>query len=242
MQPALELRRYSQETISHQHDYHQLVLPVQGQLEMTLEGRGGCADVSHLALVSAGVRHGFAAPVSNCFIVADIPTDWVQGLECWPAFQQLDTPLQQYVQFLYAQLQQHPGGAAERHMLMLLVQLLQQRQNSHMAGGQDARMLAVRSYMEDRFEQPLTLARLAAVANLSVRQLSTRFRDYQGETPLQYLTRLRMQRAQWLLQATPLPIQQVAEAVGYSSLAAFSDRFRQFSGQSPRYYRQHAPR
>ncbi|ASP38569.1 AraC family transcriptional regulator [Bacterioplanes sanyensis] len=241
MQPALELRSYSEEVQAHQHEFHQLVLPVHGQLEMTLEGRAGCATESRLALVPAGTKHGFAAPVDNCFVIADIPTELMQGIEQWPAFQALDEPLRHYVRFLYSQLQCHQGGAAERHMLHLLLQLLQQR-HSGAAVPSDQRMLAVRSYMDEHFNQAITLTQLAAVAHLSVRQLSTRFREFEGETPLQYLTRVRMQRAQWLLQATPLSVQQVAEAVGYTSLAAFSDRFRQFSGQSPRYFRQHAAR
>lgn len=241
MQPSLELRSFSQELKAHQHDFHQLVLPVQGQLEMTLEGRDGCATESCLALVSAGVRHGFAAPTDNCFVIADIPTAWMQGLESWPAFQTLDEPLRQYVRFLYAQLTQHGGGAAERHMLMLLLQLLQQRQQGAEALP-DQRMQAVRSYIDEHFAKPLTLTQLSAVAHLSVRQLSSRFRQSEGQTPLQYLTQVRMQRAQWLLQSTRLPVQQVADAVGYTNLAAFSDRFRHYCGHSPRYYRQHAPR
>jgi AraC-like DNA-binding protein len=46
-----------------------------------------------------------------------------------------------------------------------------------------------------------------------------------------------MQRAWQLLKVGELNVQQVADRVGYSNLAAFSDRFRKHFGQSPRYFR-----
>lgn len=58
-------------------------------------------------------------------------------------------------------------------------------------------------------------------------------------TPQQYLIERRMQRAWQLLSETDLQVQQVAERVGYSNLAAFSDRFRRHFGRSPRQFRRY---
>ena len=57
-------------------------------------------------------------------------------------------------------------------------------------------------------------------------------------TTTQYLIEKRMQRAWQLLSDGALQVQQVAEQVGYTSLAAFSDRFRRHFGHSPRHFRQ----
>ena len=37
----IEIRRYDSESVSHEHDHHQLVLPLSGALEMEVDGRGG---------------------------------------------------------------------------------------------------------------------------------------------------------------------------------------------------------
>ncbi|POF56904.1 AraC family transcriptional regulator, partial [Vibrio vulnificus] len=51
---------------------------------------------------------------------------------------------------------------------------------------------------------------------------------------LQYITALRMEKAKALLTHTDLPVQRVAEQVGYSDLSAFSRRFSRHFGLSPR--------
>ncbi len=54
---TLDLRSYSAETDSHQHDFHQLVLPVAGQLDMTVGQRSGQVSSQHAAIVAAGESH-----------------------------------------------------------------------------------------------------------------------------------------------------------------------------------------
>ena len=74
----LELRSYQQESQQHQHDYHQLVLPARGRLELEVDGRGGHVEAGQLAVIAAGSDHGFAAPGDNAFVVANVPTALAQ--------------------------------------------------------------------------------------------------------------------------------------------------------------------
>jgi AraC-like DNA-binding protein len=158
-------------------------------------------------------------------------------LERLPAFIPLDTTLAHYVCFLHQQLLQGVGSrSSERQMLLLLIQLLQERFGESLR--LDRRVDAARAYLDQHFHQTVSLSQLARVANLSPRHLSDLFRRQLGMTPLQYLTEKRMQRAWQLLEVGELNVQQVADRVGYSNLAAFSDRFRKHFGQSPRYFRQ----
>lgn len=253
---SLELRSYSREVQTHQHDYHQLVLPLTGRLTMNVGSREGIASSQHAAVIAAGQNHGFAAPDMNRFIVADIPTALAPELERLPAFIPIDPALAQYVLFLHQQMsQQTPPGqsskrspnqspkespanrrhSSERQMLLLLIQLLRERYGG--ATQLDRRVEAASAYLEQHFQQPVSLAQLAAVAHLSSRQLSELFRRQLGMTPQQYLTERRMQQAWQLLETGDLNVQQIAERVGYSSLSAFSDRFRKHFGHSPRYFR-----
>jgi AraC-like DNA-binding protein len=56
------------------------------------------------------------------------------------------------------------------------------------------------------------------------------------ETPMQYLTRRRIERAQDLLRSTNLTVTEVCTLVGYASLGSFSARFRELVGTSPSAY------
>ena len=234
---TLELRSYSREKQVHRHDYHQLVLPVDGTLSMKIGELEGDVSSKRVAVIAAGQDHRFAASGENRFVVADVPADLAPELERLPAFIHLDATLTHYVTFLYRQMLQGEGSrSSERQMLLLLIQLLQERYGDTLR--LDRRIGVARAYLDQHFYQVISLKQLAEVANLSPRQLSELFRRQLGMTPQQYLIEKRMQQAWQLLEAGHLRIQQVADRVGYSSLAAFSDRFRKHFGHSPRYFRQ----
>ncbi len=234
---TLELRPYDRETAAHRHDFHQLVLPVSGVMEMSIDGRQGSVDEAGMALVAAGSEHAFASDGGNCFVVADVPEALAPELARLPAFIPLDTSLAQYVAFLHAQLRSGGSPVSERQMLLLLLQLLQERFGHRPR--LDRRIDTVRDHLDRHFDQPVTRDQLSALAHLGQRQLNDLFRRELGMTPQQYLIEKRMQRAWQLLSETDLQVQQIAEQVGYSNLAAFSDRFRRHFGRSPRQFRRH---
>ncbi|QEQ97785.1 AraC family transcriptional regulator [Neptunomonas concharum] len=233
----LELRSYGSEAHTHQHDYHQLVLPVSGALEMSVGNSAGVAHENRAAVIAAGEDHGFAASSSNAFVVADISERLAPELAKLPAFITLDPVIAHYVSFLHSQLSQdkNRSQSSERQMLLLLIQLLKERYGETLAI--DKRIETARIYLDQHFEQPVSLALLSTIAHLSRRQLSELFKQEIGMTPHQYLTEKRMQQAWKLLEAQQLSIQEVADQVGYNNLSAFSDRFKKYFGYSPRHFR-----
>jgi len=95
-----------------------------------------------------------------------------------------------------------------------------------------ARDLADRHYAD-----PLDLDTLAAAAHVSKYHFVRCFAAAYGDTPMRYLTRRRIERAQDLLRSANLTITEVCVMVGFSSLGSFSTRFRELVGESPRQYR-----
>jgi|SRR5581483_1042751 len=78
-----------------------------------------------------------------------------------------------------------------------------------------------------------TIPMLAKAVAMSRSAFAGRFTALVGQSPLQYLTRVRIQRAAQLLDAQHLPVSRVAREVGYMSEAAFSRAFRRHTGMSP---------
>ena len=95
-----------------------------------------------------------------------------------------------------------------------------------------ARDLADRHYAE-----PLDLVALAAAAHVSKYHFSRCFAAAYGETPMRYVTRRRIERAQDLLRAANLTVTEVCMLVGFSSVGSFSSRFTSLVGESPTAYR-----
>lgn len=94
-----------------------------------------------------------------------------------------------------------------------------------------------RDYIDRYYQQPLDLDQLATVAAVSKFHLVRCFEAAYGETPIRYLTRRRIERAQDLLRLANLTVTEVCMAVGFSSLGSFSSRFREIVGESPTAYR-----
>jgi transcriptional regulator GlxA family with amidase domain len=92
-------------------------------------------------------------------------------------------------------------------------------------------------WLEDNCDRDLTLDEIAAQAGMSTRTLNRRFREQTGTTPLQWLHRARIRRAQYLLETTPYPVERIATQSGFGSPTAFRERFRRVVGTSPQAYR-----
>jgi AraC-like DNA-binding protein len=92
-------------------------------------------------------------------------------------------------------------------------------------------------HIDRHYRLPLDLGQIAAVAGVSKYHFARSFEVTYGETPMRYLTRRRIERAQDLLRVANLTITEVCMLVGFSSLGSFSSRFTQLVGESPTAYR-----
>jgi transcriptional regulator GlxA family with amidase domain len=95
----------------------------------------------------------------------------------------------------------------------------------------------VLAWIEDNLGRDLTLEHMAARAGMSERTFSRRFREQTGTTPLQWLLRARVRRAQYLLESTDHGIERIAAQSGFGSPTAFRERFKRVTGTTPQSYR-----
>ncbi|WP_246486753.1 helix-turn-helix domain-containing protein [Kribbella qitaiheensis] len=91
--------------------------------------------------------------------------------------------------------------------------------------------------MHEQLTEPLTLAAIAEQAAMSTRTLSRQFRAQTGSTPLQWLIRLRVHRAQELLETTDLSIDQIATASGFGTAVLLRQHFTKTTPTTPTAYR-----
>jgi AraC-like DNA-binding protein len=100
-----------------------------------------------------------------------------------------------------------------------------------------AHLRRARDHIDRHYREPLDLDGLARIAGVSKYHFARSFEVSYGETPIRYLTRRRIERAQDLLRSANLTVTEVCIAVGFASLGSFSARFRQLVGESPTAYR-----
>ncbi|MCP2264580.1 GlxA family transcriptional regulator [Promicromonospora thailandica] len=92
-------------------------------------------------------------------------------------------------------------------------------------------------WIEENAHADLALADVAAAARTSVRTLNRRFHEETGQSPMQWLTGVRIRHAQELLETTDYGVERIARQVGFPSPSTFRELFRRATGVTPRGYR-----
>jgi transcriptional regulator GlxA family with amidase domain len=92
--------------------------------------------------------------------------------------------------------------------------------------------------MARHLEEAITIEALADRAAMSERTFTRRFRAATGAAPIEWLVRLRVRRAQDLLETTDRPIDRIAEDAGFGAPETLRHHFRKVVGTSPSLWRQ----
>jgi len=100
------------------------------------------------------------------------------------------------------------------------------------------KLAAALQLMHNQNAHPWTISTLAQQVGMSRSVFAASFKEKVGASPMSYLTRCRIHKAQQLLRNSSLSIEQVAVSVGYDSEAAFSKAFKRQLGVPPGRYRQ----
>ncbi|WP_276356973.1 response regulator [Cohnella caldifontis] len=92
-------------------------------------------------------------------------------------------------------------------------------------------------YIESHYGEPISLGQVADYVKVTPAYFSKIFKEETGIPFVKWLTRLRIEKAKALLRETRLKTYEIAEKVGYYDYKYFSNTFRQYTGFSPRDYR-----
>ena len=93
-------------------------------------------------------------------------------------------------------------------------------------------------FIDANLENDISLADLAAVAELSAFHFSRAFRKSTGKTPQQYVMQQRLERAKVLLARPDLPIVEVSLRSGFKNQSHFTSWFRKYTNFTPKLWRE----
>ena len=133
--------------------------------------------------------------------------------------------------------------AADLHELeTIILQLLQEAETIIMEQG-DSRhrvlLQRISQYIEENYDQDLSLTDLAEHFHLSYSYLSSYFKQQTNENLTTYINKVRIEKAKQLLLNWDLSISEVNRMTGFSEHNYFSKVFKKITGQTPVEYRSH---
>ena len=98
------------------------------------------------------------------------------------------------------------------------------------------RIVNAKMYIDENYHEPIDLEVVSKKAFISKFHFHRLFRKVYRQTPHQYITRKRIDKAKDLL-AENKPVNEVCNEVGFESIGSFSMLFKKEVGFAPQYYR-----
>jgi AraC-like DNA-binding protein len=92
-------------------------------------------------------------------------------------------------------------------------------------------------YIEQNYGAPISMAQLASLCDVSSRSLQRRFRKLFRMTPGEYVRRVRINKASFLLAHSDLPIAAIASSCGFADQSHLTRDFSRMLGETPRSFR-----
>jgi AraC-like DNA-binding protein len=93
------------------------------------------------------------------------------------------------------------------------------------------------NFIHNNFERDISLGDIAKFVFLSPSYFTRAFKEETGVSPINYLLKVRIERAKELLADTGFRISDIALNVGFSNQQRFNEMFKKFTGQTPLQYR-----
>lgn len=125
----------------------------------------------------------------------------------------------------------------------LVLRLLQTRSRALLIEDAEAHaphhgLAAAVRHVHRTLDRHVTVEELAETACMSMSTFYRHFRTEFGMTPLQYVTKCRMERAQTLLREANRTVTEVCYDVGFNSVSHFTSKFKEHVGMTPSRYQE----
>jgi AraC-like DNA-binding protein len=235
----VSLKSYAEGVSLHVHDFHQLVIPTHGTMEIEVDGTQGHLTNARGILIPAASHHRFNASSGSQYVVADIPIDFrlADGRPVG-ALHLLDqrffsVPLSfcHLIAFLRGAVQEQRAVDTGAWLRLALSAI-----SGQAASVTDAKytpLAKATTFMRANLDQPITCKHVAVAAGVSERKLNYLFNQSLRMTPHAYLLELRIERAIGLLSGSRLPISDIARASGFSDQSALTHALKRARDITP---------
>jgi len=101
----------------------------------------------------------------------------------------------------------------------------------------DKEILFAQKYIENNYDKRISLDEISNEVAISKRNFIRRFKNATGNTPIEYMQRVRVEAVKKALEITQNTIEEIVHNVGYDDMTTFRKLFKRITGISPNEYR-----
>jgi AraC-like DNA-binding protein len=223
----------------HVHDLHQLLYAFEGSVHIDSKQSSFLLPPQLAAFIPAGVPHRTRIRGRRSGSVF-LPAGWVKPageririLRAKPLMREM---VMEAMRWPIDQPEETTGRTYFRTFALLCREWIEEDAPLHLPTTDDPRLGKAMAYTQTHIDH-VRFPAVCRAAGLSERSLRRRFIDLTGMSWTEYRHRFRLLRAMTLLEREGRLISDIASAVGFESVSAFSKAFSDFAGESPRRYR-----
>lgn len=235
---------------NHFHDYYVIGYIVQGRRHLQCKNQTYCLNVNDIFLFQPQDNHGCRQVDDELFefCTLHIPSATMQrlhkeitGQNTLPGFHKnviCDDELIHSLHTLHPLIMENSKEFSKEETLLLLVSRLLELYGQpfhHNSNSMDDAIHQVCTYMDQHFNEPISLEALCKIGNISKSTLLRAFTKAKGVTPYRYLQTIRINQAKQYLEQGHAP-SAVALMTGFSDQSHFTNFFTLFIGISPAAY------
>lgn len=221
----------------HSHPYIEMIFFLEGKMKLTAAGSNLNASMYDTLVYPANCIHQDGKNLEmNCEIIClwvDIPE---LKLDKIILMHERNRNIRDLFLFVYnEQHRENPMPYMIEDALKLLLMTILRDQSEIPEGEQF--LGQVIQYIDRHYNEKITLEQLAKRTHISKSYLTRRFRQFTGETIVNYINKLRVQYAREMLVNSEKNITEIAWAVGFDSPKYFHRVFKKETGESPAAFR-----
>ena len=229
MNNTLDFHLYHECYGAHEHDYPQILIPLEQTLHMEIGADEYEVTPRELCFIPPGLLH--RCDFSGSLLVINISKEAQEGSNLMTLSYPLIIPIRnqivQLVDLIQAELKQNPESKSVQYLYSYLYSKLMESCTAP----------SIR-YISEYYHLPITVPQLAKIESYNATYYSDWFKQQTGFSPGFYLRCLRIGRAKELLTSTNFSVMDIAVMVGYSSNSTFTRAFHNVTGMTPKAYRE----
>lgn len=256
-------QKMSRNSSYHSHDYAEITYILAGRGQYYIEGNLYDVTAGDLIMCNPGIKHhnivtSQTEPTVECFIgftdfaFLDMPKNSIILKNNSPIMRTGSELKRQISRLCYAMLAENDTNQVGKyfmlksHLIQLMLLLMRELVEPQPAQEgcnfeshyKNYAVNQIVNYLDEHCNEKISLDRIAKNMYLSPVYISKIFKEETGESPINYLIKIRLEKAKSMLEADePVSIKKIATSVGYDDAYHFSKLFKKYYGVSPLHYR-----
>lgn len=242
----------------HSHDYISLIYILSGTCNYNIDGASYAVKKGDLVVCNPGVFHGktllpgeevseFHVGFNNVTL-RNLPPHCIIDHKSCPviSFTKYETDFYKcYNEILLEQEKNEPGcDLILKSLIMKLISIFLKEAHHTEFSGESTPLNfeyyektdvvnAIASYINENYMNNMSLDKISRNMYLSPAYVSKIFKEETGDSPINYLIKVRLSKARDILEEGRLSIKAAAERVGYTDVYHFSKLFKKYYGYPP---------